>query len=192
MKGVIQVGAHWAEEYEGWLSLGVKNFIFFEPISSNFNKMIKILPKTDNIKTYQLALGDTAGVLTMFTETEHQGKSCSILEPLLHLEQYPDIEFTDTEIVRIDKLDNIEYDRLLYDHIHVDTQGYELKVFKGAENSLKFINTITTEVYRKELFRNCPMIEDITEYLNHLGFSLKEVFWRGMTWGDAKYERRCE
>jgi len=31
MKGAISIGAHYGEEYELWLSLGAKNFIFFEP-----------------------------------------------------------------------------------------------------------------------------------------------------------------
>uniref|UniRef100_A0A6M3IKR1 Putative methyltransferase n=1 Tax=viral metagenome TaxID=1070528 RepID=A0A6M3IKR1_9ZZZZ len=189
MRGVIQIGAHWAEEYEGWLSMGVKHFLFFEPILSNFNKLCRILPKTDNIKTYRLALGNMTGVVTMYVETEHQGKSCSILEPYLHLEQYPDIEFTDRVDVQINKLDNIEYDRTLYDHLHVDAQGYELEVFKGAEESLESIETITTEVYRKELYKGCPMFEDITLFLRDRGFNLVDVFWRGNSWGDASFKR---
>jgi FkbM family methyltransferase len=189
MKGVIQIGAHNAEEYEGWFSQEVVNFIFFEPISHNYNKMVRILPKTNGIKTYHMALGNTTGQVMMYTEVEHQGKSCSILKPYLHLEQYPDIEFTGQELVEIDKLDNIEYDRGLYDHIHVDTQGYELEVFKGAVKSLEYIDTITTEVYRKELYKGCPMIEEVVKFLNGYGFNLKEVFWRGNSWGDASLSR---
>jgi FkbM family methyltransferase len=187
MKGVIQVGAHYAEEYEGWCSIGVKYFIFFEPILSNYNKLCKILPKSDKIKTYQLALGNITGKIMMFTEQEHQGKSDSILMPYLHLEQYPDIEFTGTESVDIEKLDNIEYDRTLYDHLHIDAQGYELEVLKGATESLKFIDTIECEVYDKELYKGCPMVDEIVEYLKD--FELMEIFWRGVTWGDAKFKR---
>ena len=189
MRGVIQVGSHWAEEFEGWVSIGVKDFIFFEPVLSNYVKLCRILPVSDNIKIYQLALGNKTGKMMMFTETEHQGKSCSVLEPLLHLEQYPDIEFTGRELVDMDKLDNIKYNRRRFDHLHIDAQGYELEVFKGAEQSLKSILSITTEVYRKELYRGCPMIEDVTNYLYDQGFELMEVFWRGLSWGDAKYSR---
>ena len=188
MRGVIQIGAHWAEEYEGWLSLGVNEFMFFEPVLSNYLKLCRILPVIDRIKIYQLALGNKTGKIMMFTETEHQGKSCSILEPLLHLEQYPDIEFTGRELVDIEKLDNIKYDRELYDHIHLDAQGYELEILKGAEKSLEYIDSITCEVYRKELYRGCPMIDDIVEYLYQFGFDLKKVFWRGLSWGDAEFK----
>jgi len=190
MRGVIQIGAHWAEEYEGWLSLGVNEFMFFEPVLSNYLKLCRILPVSDRIKIYQLALGNKTGKIMMFTETEHQGKSCSILEPLLHLEQYPDIEFTGRELVDIDKLDNIKYDKELYDHLHVDVQGYELEVFKGADESLKYFDTIETEVHRAELFRGCSMVEETTAYLVDKGFELIDIYWRGMTWGDAKFKRK--
>ena len=169
MKGVIQIGAHYAEEYEGYVSQGIKDFVFFEPIKANFKKLEKILDgKPENILLYNLAIGNMDGMIKMYTETIHQGKSCSILKPHLHTEQY---------------------NRDLYDHLHMDLQGYELEALKGAEESLKYIKTAIIEVYRVELFKDCPMIEDIVRYLMDRGFNLMEVFWRGNTWGDAKFTR---
>jgi FkbM family methyltransferase len=189
MKGVISIGSHYGEEYEGWLSLGCENFMFFEPITKNFNKLKKIIPKSDKIKLFKQALGNMHGSIQMFVESAHQGKSCSILEPFLHLEQYPDIRFTDKETVSIDKLDNIGYDRDMFDHLHIDTQGYELEVLKGAEHSLSFIDTIHIEVYRKELYKGCAIFEEISKFLEDHSFEFVEVYWRGNTWGDAKYKR---
>jgi FkbM family methyltransferase len=188
-KGVIQIGAHHAEEYEGWLSEGREEFIFFEPVTASYEKLCRILPRSEKISIYKLALGNMTGVTFMYIETEHQGKSCSILEPYLHLTQYPDIKFTGKEIVAIDKLDNIKYNRSLYDHLHIDTQGYEMEVLKGAVRSLKSIETIQCEVYRKELYKGCVMIEEITNWLYEQGFELVEVKWKGMSWGDANFQR---
>ena len=189
MKGVICIGAHYFEEYEGYESLGVKNYLVFEPVSFNFKKLKKILPKSENIKLYNLALGNHRGQEKMWIERSHQGKSCSLLEPVLHLKQYPDIEFKSQELVNIDKLDNIGYDRDLFDHLHIDTQGYEMEVLKGAEHSLSFIQTIKVEVYRKELFKGCVMYEEIVKYLSEKGFELVDVYWRGNTWGDASFKK---
>jgi FkbM family methyltransferase len=190
MNGVISIGAHWGEEYEGWVSLGCENFLFFEPVSFNFKKLRKILPKSDKIRLFNLALGNLRGTKKMFVEKSHQGKSCSLLEPFLHLQQYPDIEFKYSEQVQVDKLDNIGYDRDLYDHLHIDTQGYEMEVLKGAEHSLSFIKTIQVEVYKKELFKGCIMFDDITKFLEDHGFEFVSVFWRGISWGDAQYRRK--
>jgi len=189
MKGVISIGSHYGEEYEGWLSLGAEHFIFFEPVSFNFKKLRKILPKSENIKLYNLACGNSHGTASMWIEKSHQGKSCSLLEPYLHLKQYPDIEFKTKETVKVEKLDNIGYDRDLYDHLHVDTQGYEMEVLKGASHSINFIKTITIEVYKSELYRGCAMYDDVVSYLEGYSFMLLNVYWRGLTWGDAKFER---
>jgi FkbM family methyltransferase len=190
MKGVVQIGAHYGEEHEGWLALGVENFIYFEPVRRNYIKLKKIIGNKPNIKLYNIALGNMKGEIMMHTETEHQGKSCSILKPTGHLDQYPDIEFDGKEVVQIDRLDNIEYDRKLYDHLHIDTQGYELEVLKGAVNSLDHIKTIDCEVYRKELYEGCADWLQITNLLDIYGYKLIEVYWRGLTWGDAKFKRR--
>lgn len=187
MKGVISIGSHYGEEYEGWLSLGATNFMFFEPVSFNFRKLKAIMPKSDNIKLFNLALGNSRTRMKMYIEKSHQGKSCSLLEPTGHLTQYPDIEFKYEEVVNVDKLDNIGYDRDMFDHLHVDTQGYEMEVLKGAEHSLSFIKTINIEVYRKELYKGCAMFEDVSKFLEDHGFQFIDVYWRGNTWGDAKY-----
>jgi FkbM family methyltransferase len=191
MKGIISVGAHYAEELEGWMSEGVTDFMMFEPVSSNYIKLHRILSmkKGLNIRLFNMALGNETGRVAMHTETVHQGKSCSILKPKLHLEQYPDIIFDGVEMVDIDKLDNIDYDRSLYDYLHIDAQGYELEILKGAYDSLSAIKDITCEVYRAELYEGCPMIEKVTNYLVSRGFNLMSVYWTGLSWGNAIYKR---
>lgn len=190
MKGVISVGANLGQEVEGWMSLGIKDFILFEPVKTTFERLERIMSnKGANIILFNMALGNTNGTIWMNVETCHQGKSSSILEPFLHLTQYPDIEFTAKEQVKINKLDNIFYNRRKYNQLHVDTQGYELEVLRGAEDSLRFIDRITIEVYRKELYKGCPMYEEVSQHLFDRDFHLVEVFWKGMSWGDATFER---
>lgn len=189
MKGVISVGSNLAQEYEYWLSLGVENFIFFEPVQSTYDKMVSILPKTKNIQCFRLALGNMTGKAMMNTERVHGGKSCSILNPSLHLKQYPDIVFEGKTTVNIDKLDAIKYDRSLYDHLHIDVQGYEKEVLRGAVNSLNFIKTMQVEVYRAELYEGCPLFIEMVEYLWELGYSLEAVTWTGLTWGNASFRK---
>ena len=109
MRGVIKVGAHYGEGFDKYE--GVKNFIFIEPVKSNYDVLIKNLPKSDNIKTFQMALGNRTGTAKMFTEQANKGQSCSIMQPTNHLLEYPDIPFNSEEYVLIDKLDNLEYDQ---------------------------------------------------------------------------------
>ena len=189
MKGAISVGSHYGEEYEGWLSQGATNFVFIEPVIENFVKLQRIMSGKDGIKLFNCAIGNGDGVSEMYIETEHQGKSCSVLEPLLHLDQYPDIRFTRKEKVEMKKLDSLDINLVLYDHLHIDTQGYEMEVLKGAEWVLKCVDTIQIEVYRKELYRGCAMYQDILLYLIDRGFDQESVYWRGNTWGDAFFRK---
>lgn len=189
MKGAISVGAHYGQEYEYWVSQGAENFIFIEPCREAFAKLKKILKEKPNVTLLNHAIGNYNGEAEMFTETEHSGKSNSILEPHLHLEQYPDITFNDKEKVSVRKLDDLYFNRLLYDHLHIDTQGYELEVLRGAKETLEFIETIQVEVYKKELYKGCAMYGDVIRYLLNHGFYEEKVEWRGITWGDSYFRK---
>ena len=186
MTGVINIGAHYGECYSEFIRAGVKNCIFIEPVKSNYDMLVRNVPKSNNIRTINMALGNRVGTATMYIESK--GLSCSIMQPTNHLVEYPDIIFDTKEHVLIDLLDNIKYDRKLYDELNIKTQGYELEILKGATNSLKYINTITMQVYRVELFEGCPLFEEVMAYLKD--FYLSGVRWRRESWGIAEFKRK--
>ena len=185
--GMIEVGAHYAEEYWGMSNDGVDNFVFFEPVPDTYEKMVSCLPSSDGIKTYNMALGNYTGTVPMFVESAHQGKSCSILKPLLHRVVYPDIDFNEQAIVPIDRLDNIELDMSLYNMLQTDTQGYDLEVLKGASETIKHMDFIKVEVHREELYKGAASVDDIDSHLTE--FERIYTYWMG-TWGDAYYIRK--
>jgi len=191
MKGVISIGSHWGEEYKEWKHNGAENFIFFEPISFNYKHMMELLPDDNNIRTFNMAIGNRKGRIMMNVENNeaNHGQSCSILEPKLHLERFPHIVFDSTEEVDIDRLDNIKYGRTLYDYLHIDVQGYELEVLKGATQSLSYINIIDIEVNREELYFGCAMIVDIDTFLRVFDFYRISVDWYGGNFGGAIYKK---
>jgi FkbM family methyltransferase len=153
--------------------------------------MVKLLPPIPSIKTFNLAIGNTRGKVSMYIENNinNHGQSCSILEPLLHLQQFPDIVFDQQEEVSIDRLDNIIYERSLYDYMHIDVQGYELEVLKSATQSLRYVNTIDIEVNRQELYHGCAMIPAIDTFLRVFEFHRVSVDWYGGGFGGAIYKK---
>jgi FkbM family methyltransferase len=185
--GVIHIGAHYGQEYKDYAKHNIQNLIFFEPLASNYHKLLSSLPKDKGIITFNLALGNTRGLMEMYVETANSGMSCSLLEPALHLTQYPHIKFPRKETVKVNKLDNIPFDRTAYNMINIDVQGYELEVFKGADRTLDFIDIIYTEVNREEVYKNCAKIEEIDSFLSEWDFDRMETDWAGGTWGDALY-----
>ena len=190
IKGILNIGANSdnEKEYEMYKRLDVKNTMFFEPLPHVFEKLKNsLVGKSILVNT---ALGNTIGTIEMNVETANKGMSSSILEPSLHLQQYPHIQFTNKMMVNITKLDTFIEEKNNYNMINIDVQGYELEVFKGASEFLNYIDYIIAEVNRDELYKGCARVEEIDDYLKKYAFERVETTWDGITWGDALYIKK--
>ena len=187
ISGVIHIGAHYGQEYIEYVKHNIENIIFFEPLKNNYNVLLNNIKLNDNVKAFNLALGNIEGNVEMYVESANKGMSSSILKPHVHLTQYPNIIFNNKEIVEINKLNNISYDRNKYNFINIDVQGYELEVFKGAISSLKNIDYIMTEINNVYLYENGALEDELDSFLLNFGFRRVETYWAGGTWGDALY-----
>jgi FkbM family methyltransferase len=188
INGVIHIGAHHAGEHETYLYNGIKNIIYFEPVKKNYDILKNRIG--DEFESHNVALGNFEGEVDMFIENVNLGMSCSILEPDLHLIQYPEIIFTEKETVKIKKLDSYNIDKNLFNMINIDVQGYELEVFKGSEKILPNIDYIMTEINRDEVYKNCAKVGELNDFLSKYGFELVEQTWVGGTWGDGFYIKK--
>lgn len=188
-EGVIHVGAHEGQEYQEYLSAGIENMMFFEPVEVNFMRLVHNVPISGKVQAFNMALGNMTGEIDMFIEKENKGMSCSILEPKLHLEQYNWITFKDKERVKIDSLDNISFKRSDFNILNIDVQGYELEVLKGATETLKSIDAIFIEVNKVEMYKGCALIADIDLFLSvHCFNRVADDCYQ--TWGEALYVKR--
>ena len=187
ISGVIHIGAHYGQEYIEYVKHNIENIIFFEPLKNNYNVLLNNIKLNDNVKAFNLALGNIEGNVEMYVESANKGMSSSILKPHVHLTQYPNIIFNNKEIVEINKLNNISYDRNKYNFINIDVQGYELEVFKGAISSLKNIDYIMTEINNVYLYENGALEDELDSFLLNFGFRRVETYWAGGTLGDALY-----
>jgi len=196
INGVIHVGGHHGQECHSYLQHGIKNICIFEPVPSHFNIM-KEKVNDPCVRMFDVALGSkrhttTINISDFEGENAHlyKGMSSSILQPK-KLEQYKHITFTETLPVEVHTLNdfsaenNIQVDH--YDFMNIDVQGYELEVLRGATNFLPNMKYIYTEVNRDEVYENCPMVEDIDNFLHDYGFKRLQTVWAGDTWGDALY-----
>lgn len=186
IEGVLHVGAHFGQEYKTYENIGIKNIMFFEPSPNTFNVLKENIG--EKAVLVNIALGNMIGDIEMNVETANQGQSNSILEPSVHLSQYPHIRFNDKISVKITKLDDfMGGNSINYNFINMDVQGYELEVLKGGVNYLKNIDYIMTEINRTDLYKNCVQIEELDDFLNKNNFTRVETDWGGHTWGDAFY-----
>ena len=188
IRGVIHVGAHHGQENTVYNELNIENRIFFEPLKDSFEILKRNVSESHLL--YNFALGNENKKIMMNVEKNNQSQSSSILVPKLHLTQYPNIVFNETEEVNMVRLDDVDFDLTKYNFIMIDVQGYELEVFKGSERTLEKIDFIMSEINRDELYENCAKIEELQIFLSHFGFVLVEENWAGGTWGDGFFIKK--
>lgn len=194
--GVIHIGAHQGQEMCLYNNNNIENVIAFEPVLSNFYILEQLTPKKYDI--FNLALGNENRKIKINLETANNGQSCSILNPKIHLQQYPQIQFNDKIEVDMIKLDDFmsvyhsknENKNKKFNFINIDVQGYELEVFKGAKNYLNKIDYIIAEVNKDYVYENCALVNEIDDFLLQFNFKRVETSWDGFTWGDAFYIKK--
>ena len=182
IKGVLHIGAHFGGEFDIYKKLGIKHMLFFEPIPYVY----EILRSRVGNLAVNCALGNYNGKGEMYIAS-NQGMSSSLMEPLLHKKQYPQITYNETIQVDVCRLEDILPDPHKYNMINIDVEGYALEVFRGAGCIFETIDYIMTEVNNAELYRGCVLISELDVFLSGFGFERVEVDWAGGTWGDAFY-----
>lgn len=192
IKGVIHVGAHHGQEYPDYIQAGIENMMFFEPVKSNYKKLLEVVKVSDKVRTYNIALGNYTGKAKMFIETDNTGQSCSLLEPGTHLKIYPNIHFNKKEEIDISKLDIIDFVQSDFNMIDIDVQGYELEVFKGAVKTLEHIDIVYTEINIGAVYKNCCVVGEIDTFLATFGFERVLTHMAHKSWGDALYLKKEE
>lgn len=208
-KGVISVGAHWAEEHDEFVKCGIERFVYIEPCKEAFNKMVgnineKIIinklddgswdtegfvrPNSSGIRTgnvwfINVACGSEEKEMPMYVSHQNQGQSNSLLRPDKHTQYHPEIIFDDAEIVKVIPLDKLPIDKAQYDFLYLDVQGAEGMVLEGATETLKHINVIYTEVNRDNTYEGNMLVGDMDKMLSEHGFVGLEEHWPSPEWG---------
>ena len=62
-----------------------------------------------------------------------------------------------------------------FDLIKIDTQGSELDILEGAQNTIKNTKGIILEVSLINYNENAPLIKDVLKYMGKIGYDEKET-----------------
>ena len=186
VSGVIHIGAHYGEEVSNYVNLGIDDIVLFEPLKENFEVLKNNVSELNaNITGYCVALGNKNQNVNMFLSSNNL-ESSSVLKPKIHLNLHPEVVFSGEESVEMKRLDDFSFEN--YNFINLDVQGYEMKVLKGAEKTLKNIDYLYCEVNRNEVYEGNAYIEEIDKYLSNYNMKRVETsWWYDGPWGDALY-----
>jgi len=117
-------------------------------------------------------------------------KSSSLLSPGTKLKEiYPWLNFENVISVNTQTVDGFCAEKRIssIDFIHMDVQGAEMNVLKGAEKTLPNISLIWLEVENVELYESQPLGDEIHAFLISKGFKKIKDTARNKVDGDRLY-----
>ena len=150
--------------------------VAFEPLPENVADMMQNFHDYGiNIDIRMVALSNKVGDAVFYKSSgeapkvegwDTGNKSSSLLRPKRHLTEHSWCKFTQTKVTTT-KLDSYKYK---FDFIHMDVQGAELLVLKGGEKTVKLAKAVWIEVSNIELYANQALKNQVSHFMQHLGF----------------------
>jgi FkbM family methyltransferase len=172
----------------------------FEPLPKNQKIVLVNIEKysSDNIKLIPTAASDEDGSTGFYVSSGHPdanteydwdfgNKSSSLLAP--QEKNNPSwLQFNEKTEVQTISLNTFLSDNKIneVDFVHMDVQGAELKVLKGAKGFLENIKAIWLEVADVELYKGEPLRTEIEGFMKSNGFYLIKSKMQGSS-GDQFY-----
>jgi len=183
---IFDIGACEGEDSIRYSLLFDKAIVYsFEPLPSNYAKCLTNFTEFSNthIKAFQLALSNTNGVANFFissgrpegtedSDWNFGNKSSSLYPPEPSYKQNYWLKFENKIEVKTQTITSFCKEQLIQkiDFIHMDVQGAELNVLKGAEDKLYSINAIWLEVENVSMYQGQPLRKDIEKFMKQSGF----------------------
>lgn len=181
IKTVFDIGANEGQFAQELITNGYSGTIVsFEPLSTAWEKLKHQANRHSNwVVPEQIALGSSEGKVTINIAGNSQSSSILSMENL-HSTAAPDSSYVATEEVKLTTLDsflhnhpNLQNPNIL---IKVDTQGYEMDVLRGAEETLKKAVMVEVELSFAELYKGQTLYKGVIDFMESHGFQLWSLF----------------
>ena len=170
--------------------MGFKGLIAsFEPVEREFLQLQRIFSKDSQWRGFHMALGEKSG-----SSKINVVPRLTVLSSLLELSAaYPGVVAEDVEIRRLDEMfqaatQGLSAPRVL---LKMDTQGYDLKVFAGAQNCLGSIQALMSELSVVPGYKDMPHYLESLALYEHAGFKLINLSVVGRTPEGALGDLNC-
>lgn len=176
---IIDVGANIGQFALMCRKLGYQGrIISFEPVEDTFNILKGVSASDSNWDCYNYALGDK--LETAFIKKYNSSLFSSFYDVTDYAKdrfanEIGTFEVQDVEIRRLDEfLINFESCKSIF--LKMDTQGYDLNVFKGSLKNLDKIRILLSEISFVPIYENMPNYIESMKFYNSHGYSVSGLF----------------
>ena len=191
---MVDCGAHIGEDSVELARLFPKGTVYsFEAVPDVFKKLKHTIRRFKNIVCYNIALSDKTGVSDIYVSSGSYDGSSSLLQPVKHLEDHPDVTFNEVLPVNTITLDEWASQNAIkkVDLLWLDMQGYEYYMLKGSSAIFPQVDVIHTEVSTRETYSNVIRYEEIKEWLEQKGFGeVYKALPEGADMGNVLFVRK--
>jgi len=173
---VVDVGCRWGFA-DAWEDLGDQcEIVGFEPDTVESQRLREHYRERPWVRIVPHALGAAPGGATLHITRE---PACSSLYPPIDevVDRHPRLE--PQREVKSEAIDLITLDGWCaenafenVDFIKLDTQGSELDILRGAQQTLESVSIVQTEVEFNPMYEGQPLFGDIDRFLRDRGFVL--------------------
>jgi FkbM family methyltransferase len=187
---IIDCGAHDGLDSINFAKLLPKSTIHaIEPVPHIYEKLKNNTKVFKNINTYNIAISDKQGEVTINISEGTSDASSSLLQPKEHLKTNPNVYFLTKVSVTSETFDTWckKYNISDVDFMWLDMQGYELAALKNAPEVLEKCKVIYTEVSKLEEYKDQGLYKDLLTFLNGKGFIVYKEFFDDENHGDVLF-----
>jgi FkbM family methyltransferase len=192
-KGIVHVGAHYAEEREIYSEYSLEPVLWIEALESVAEVARQNLMNYPNQVIITATLSENKDEIVDLYHAGAEDSSSSIFMPHLIKASHPDVKVNGVTKTVTSTLDSVLEKVIMDDSfpwqiLVLDVQGAELAVLKGALKYLHYFQMIVCEVSIRELYKEAALFQDVTDFLAQNNFSLvTESINQSTGWGEGLY-----
>jgi FkbM family methyltransferase len=188
--GVLHLGANIGEEAPVYHELEIPKVIWVEGNPDIFQTLKYTVNKYPGQSAFNFLVGNKNEDAVLHV-SNNGSQSSSVLELGTHKIAHPEVHYIQDVTVKMHRIEDIFYGTTVLkdcDFLNLDLQGYELEALRGMGDTLHQFKWVYSEVNQAELYKGCPLVQDLDTYLLGFGFKRVETKWcSNFGWGDSLY-----
>lgn len=143
----------------------------FEPLPDCFERLELRMAGVKNFAGFNIGIGECSGNL-IFERNSFSPSSSFLKMTNLHKTEFSFTNESKPVSVKIERLDSIAEKFIINEPllIKIDTQGYEERVLRGGEQTIKRAKLIIIETSFEYLYEGQPLFNDVYQQMINYGF----------------------